>query len=121
MASNTTKSDSGAIYGQTYDVTIDGFAYTLKTVDHAKNVSGIVIKGNTGLFKGGAYVVDQEIVQVEIDAITGIDAPSQLIVFAQAFHGFASKYWMVGNLSIKSGNEAGRTYSAELKQSFASS
>jgi hypothetical protein len=116
MSSNTTKSDSGAIYGQSYDITIDGFAYVCKTVDHAKNVSGMTIKDSSGLFKGGAYVVDQEIVQVEIDAITGTDAPSQLVPFAQAFHGFASKNWLVGNLSIKSGNEQGRTYSAELKQ-----
>jgi hypothetical protein len=121
MASNTTKSDSGAIYGQTYDVTIDGFAYTFKTLDHAKNVSGIQIKGATGLFKGGAYVVEQERCSVEIDAITGINAPSQLVVFQQAFHGFAAKYWMVGNLSVKSGNETGRTYSAEIMESFASS
>lgn len=121
MSTNPTKSDSGAIYGQTYDVTIDGYAYTLKTVDHALNVSGIQIKGATGLFKGGAYVVEQERVSIEIDAISGIPAPSQLVVFAQAFHGFTSKYWMLGNLSIKSGNEAGRTYSGELMQSFASS
>lgn len=116
MASNTYKSDSGGIYGQSYDGTIDGFAYVFKTVDHAKNVSGIVIKDSAGLFKGGAYVVEQEVVQVEIDAITGIDAPSQLVPFALALHGFASKNWMVHNLSIKSGNEQGRTYSAELKE-----
>lgn len=116
MASNTYKADAGAVYGQSYSVTIDGSAYVLKTVDHAKNVSGITIKGATGLFRGGAYVVDQEVVQVEIDAITGTDAPSQLVPFAQAFHGFASKNWMVHNLSIKSGNEQGRTYSAELKE-----
>lgn len=121
MASNTYKSDSGAIYGQSYSVTIDGVAYVLKTIDHAKNVSGIVIKGATGLFAGGAYVVDQETCSVEIDAISGTDAPSQLVVFAQAFHGFASKYWMVHNLSIKSGNETGRTYTAEIKQNVASS
>lgn len=121
MASNTYKSDSGAIYGQSYDITIDGLAYVCKTVDHAKNVSGITIKTSAGLHKGGAYVVQQEVVQVEIDAITGTAAPSQLVPFAQAFHGFASKYWMVHNLSIKSGNEQGRTYSAELKENVATS
>lgn len=121
MSSNTYKSDNGAIYGQTYDATIDGYAYTLKTVDHAKNVSGIEIKGSTGLFNGGAYVVGQETLQVEIDAITGTPAPSQLVVFSLAIHGFASKYWMVHNLSIKSGNEQGRTYSAEIKESKSSS
>lgn len=121
MASNTYKTDSGAIYGQSYDVTIDGLAYVCKTVDHAKNVSGIVIKDSTGLFKGGAYVVQQEIIQVEIDAIAGTAAPSQLVPFAASFHGFASKYWMVHNLSIKSGNEQGRTYSAELKENKATS
>lgn len=116
MASNTYKADAGAVFGQSYDITVDGYAYVCKTVDHAKNVSGITIKDSTGLFKGGAYVVEQEVVQVEIDAITGTPAPSQLYPFAQAFHGFASKNWMIHNLSIKSGNEQGRTYSAELKQ-----
>ena len=116
MASNTTKADSGAIYGSTYDITIDGVAYVCKTVDHAKNVSGMIIKDSSGLFKGGAYVAEQEVVNVEIDAITGSAAPSQLYPFAQAFHGFSSKNWLVCNLSIKSGNEQGRTYSAELKE-----
>jgi hypothetical protein len=116
MSSNTYKADSGAVYGQSYDITIDGFAYVCKTLDHAKNVSGIVIKDSAGLFKGGAYLVDQEVAQVEIDAITGTDAPSQLVPFAAAFHGYSSLNWMVHNLSIKSGNEQGRTYSVELKQ-----
>lgn len=121
MASNSYKSDSGAVYGQSYDVVIDGLTYVLKTVDHSLNISGITLKDNAGLFKGGAYVAQQETLQVEIDAISGTASPSQLVVFSKAFHGFASKYWMVHNLSIKSGNEAGRTYSAELKASIAAS
>ncbi len=116
MASNTSKADSGAIYGESYDITVDGYAYVCKTVDHAKNVSGITIKDSSGLFKGGAYKVEQEMVQVEIDAITGTPPPSQLVPFAQDFHGYGSKNWMVHNLSLKSGNEQGRTYSAELKE-----
>ena len=121
MASNTYKADNGAVYGQSYSVTIDGVVYVLKTVDHSKNVSGITIKDNAGIFKGGAYVAQQETVQVEIDAIAGTAAPSQLVVFSCAFHGFSSKYWMVHNLSIKSGNEAGLTYSAEIKESYSAS
>lgn len=121
MASNNTKADSGAIYGVTYDVTIDGFAYTLKTIDHQKNVSGIEIKDSTGRYKGGAWVIDRERCQVEIDAITGTDAPSQLVRFTAAFHGFASKAWIVQSLSLKSGNEQGRTYSAEIAEYLAAS
>lgn len=121
MASNTTKSDSGAIYGATYDVTIDGYAYVLKTVSHALPVDGIEIKDSSGRFKGGAYVAGRETQSVEIDAITGTPAPSQLVVFSLAIHGFSSKYWMVHSLTIKSGNEEGRTYSAEIKQNIASS
>lgn len=118
MASNTTKSDTGAIYGATYSAIIDGVLYVLKTVDHALNVSGFTITDKNGQFSGGVYVVEPEVVQVEIDAIAGIDPPSRFVVFEKAFHGFASKYWMVHNLVIKSGNEMGRTYLAELKQSF---
>jgi len=121
MASNTYKADSGAIYGQSYSITIDGLAYILKTLSHALPVSGIEIKGATGLFAGGAYVAEQETISCEIDAITGTAAPSQLVVFSQAFHGYASKYWMVHSLTIKSGNAEGRTYSAEIKQSVAAS
>ncbi len=121
MSTNSTKSDSGAIYGATYDVTIDGYAYTLKTLDHALPTSGGEIKGPTGLYKGGADVVDRETFSGEIDAISGTPAPSQLVVFAQAFHGFTSKYWKVHSMSIKSGNESLRTYSVECKQSIASS
>ncbi len=121
MASNTYKSDNGAIFGQTYDVTIDGYAYTLKTLDHALPSSGMEIKSSVGAFKGGADVLDRETFSCEIDAITGTPAPSQLVVFAQAFHGFASKYWKVHSMSVKSGNETGRTYSAECKQSYSSS
>ena len=118
MASNTTKSDKGAIYGATYSAIIDGVLFVLKTVDHALNVSGFTITDKNGQFAGGVYVVEPEVVQVEIDAIAGIDPPSQFVPFEKAFHGFASKYWMVHNLVIKSGNEHGRTYLADLKQSF---
>lgn len=121
MASNTTKSDSGAIYGSSYDITVDGYAYVLKTVSHSLPVDGIEIKDSTGRFKGGAYVAGRETLSVEIDAITGTPPPSQLVVFSQAFHGFTSNYWMIHGLTLKSGNQEGRTYSAEIKQNIASS
>ena len=121
MASNTTKTDSGAIYGATYDVTIDGFAYVLKSVSHTLPVDGVEIKDSSGRFKGGAYVAGRETISVEIDAITGTPPPSQLIVFSLAIHGYTSKYWMVHGLTLKSGNSEGRTYSAEIKQNIASS
>lgn len=121
MASNTTKTDSGAIYGSTYDVTIDSYAYVLKTVSHSLPVSGIEIKDSSGRFKGGAYVADRETLSVEIDAITGTPPPSQLVVFSLSIHGYVSKYWMVHSLTLKSGNSEGRTYSAEIKQNIASS
>lgn len=114
MATADTLSDSGSIFGATYDVTIDGYVYTLKTADHSLPVSGGQIMDSSGKFKGGAYVRGQERLSVEIDAITGTPAPSQLVAFAQAFHGYSSKYWIVGSLQIKSGNAVSRTYSGEL-------
>ena len=118
MASNTTKSDTGAIYGATYSAIIDGVLFVLKTVDHSLGVSGFTITDKNGQFAGWVYVVEPETVQVEIDAIAGIDPPSRFVPFEKAFHGFAAKYWMIHNLVIKSGNAQGRTYLAELKQSF---
>lgn len=116
MPSSNTRSDSGAIFGATYDVTIDGAAYTLKTVDQSIPVNGEQIFTAAGLFKGGGYVLGQERLQVEIDAITGVAAPSQLVPFALSIHGFASKNWIVGNLNIRSGNAQLRTYSAEIME-----
>lgn len=113
-------SDSGAIYAQTYDITINGYAYTLKTVDHSLPVNGEAIADSTGLFKGAGYVRGQETLSCEIDAISGISAPTQLYPFAQAFHGYASKNWVVASLQIKSSNAGTRTYSAELKEYKAS-
>lgn len=121
MSSNAYKSDSGAIFGQSYDVTIDGYAYVLKSLSHSLPTEGIEIKTSAGAYKGGADVAGRETMSVEIDAISGTPAPSQLVVFSLAVHGYASKYWKVHGLTIKSGNSEGRTYSAEIKQSIASS
>lgn len=111
-----TLSDNGTIYGQTYDLTINGYSYVARTADHSLPVSGGIILDSSGKFKGGGYVRGQETLSVEIDAITGTPAPAQLTPFAQAFHGYASKYWAVHNLQIKSGNAQLRTYTAELKE-----
>lgn len=111
-----TLSDNGTIYGSTYDVTINGYSYVFKTADHSLPVNGDTIRDSSGKFKGGAYVRGQETIAVEIDAITGTPAPAQLVPFAQAFHGYSSKYWVVGNMQIKSGNAQLRTYSAEVKE-----
>jgi hypothetical protein len=116
MASSNTRSDSGAVFGATYDVTVDGYTYTLKTVDQSLPVNGEQILDATGLFKGGGYVRGQERLQVEIDAITGTPAPSQLVPFALAIHGFTSKNWIIGTLNIRSGNAQLRTYSAEIME-----
>jgi hypothetical protein len=121
MASNTYKSDSGAVFGQSYDFTLDGYSYVMKTVSHSLPTSGIEIKDSSGRFKGGADVADRETMSVEIDAVTGTPPPSQLVVFSLAIHGFTSKYWKIHGLTLKSGNSEGRTYSAEVKQSIASS
>jgi hypothetical protein len=115
MASATTLSDGGFLTG-TYDVTIDGYAYTLGTVDHDLPISQADAFTSTGVPKGGAFVRGKEKISVKIDAVTGTPAPSQLVKFQQAFHGFSAKWWVVTNLKIASANTGAqiRTYTAEL-------
>lgn len=115
-----TLSDNGRIFGQTYDVTINGYAYTLKTLDHALPVNGEQTMDSSGLFNGGGYTRGQERISVEIDAVTGTPAPAQLVPFAATLHGFSSKRWIVGSLQIRSSQTGLRTYSAELLQYYAS-
>jgi len=112
-----TLSDGGFLTGS-YDVTINGYSYTLDTVDHDLPVMQSDAKTASGLPKGGAAVKDKEKLSVKIKAITGIPAPSQLVPFALALHGYSSKYWYVGNLKIASSNEGAtiRTYTADITQ-----
>jgi hypothetical protein len=119
MATASTLSDGGFLTG-TYDITLDGYAYTLKTVDHDLPVSEAVSMASDGTFKGGASVVQQQKLSVSIDAVTGIPAPSQLVPFALAIHGFSSKNWKVTNLKIASTNSGAaiRTYNADITQHF---
>lgn len=112
-----TLSDSGLI-GGSYDVVINGFSYTLDTVDHDLPVSEAIAMNADGTFKGGVAVKGQEKLSVKISAITGIPAPSQLVPFALAIHGYAAKNWKVTNLKIASSNSGAaiRTYTADITQ-----
>lgn len=112
-----TLSDGGFVTGS-YDVTIDGYAYTLDTVDHDLPVAQADAMNADGTPKGGAFVKGKQKLAVKIKAVTGIPAPSQLVPFALALHGYASKYWVVANLKIASSNEGAsiRTYNADICQ-----
>ena len=115
MASADSLSDNGVVIGS-YDVTIDGYSYTLDTVDHDLPVTGEAVRNASGAFNGGAYVRGQEKLSVKIFAVTGTPAPSQLVRFALTIHGYASKYWFVGNRKIASSSGALRAYTADLMQ-----
>lgn len=110
-------SDGGFITGS-YDVTIDGAAYTLDTVDHDLPIAQADAMTATGLPKGGAFVRQKQKLAVKIKAITGISAPSQLVPFSLAIHGYSALYWVVTNLKIASANEGAsiRTYTADICQ-----
>ena len=112
-----TLSDGGFLIGS-YDVTIDGYAYTLDTVDHDLPVAQQDAMLASGLPKGGAFVRQKQKLAVKIKAITGIAAPSQLVPFSLALHGYSSLYWIVTNLKIASSNESAniRTYTADICQ-----
>lgn len=110
-----TLNDGGYQTGS-YDVTILGFAYTLDTIDHDLPVAQADAMKADGTPKGGAFVRQKQKLSVKIKAITGISAPAQLVPFALAVHGYASKNWTVTNLKIASSNEGAniRTYTADI-------
>lgn len=112
-----TLNDNGLV-GGSYDVTINGYSYTLDTVDHDLPVSEAVAMNADGTFKGGLSVKGQQKLSVKINAVTGTPAPSQLVAFALAIHGFSSLNWKVTNLKITSSNSGAalRTYSADITQ-----
>jgi len=112
-----TLNDNGLI-GGSYDVVIDGFAYTLDTVDHDLPVSEAVANNANGTFKGGLSVKGQQKLSVKINAMTGVQAPSQLVPFSLAIHGFAARNWKVANLKINSSNSGAalRTYTADITE-----
>lgn len=112
-----TYSDGGFQIGS-YDATIDGYAYTLDTVDHDLPVSQADAMLATGLPKGGAFVLGKQKLSAKINAISGTPAPSQLVPFSLAIHGYASKWWVVGSLKISSANDGAkiRTYQADIIQ-----
>lgn len=110
-----TLSDNGLIIGS-YAATIDGFAYTFDTVDHDLPVNEQTVAATDGTFNGGAAVRGQEKLSVKIFAVTGTPAPSQLVRFSAAIHGYASKFWKVGNLKIASSTAALRVYTADITQ-----
>lgn len=108
----------GSFLSGSYDVTIDGYAYTLDTVDHDLPVSQSDAMNANGTAKGGVFVKGKQRLAVKINAISGTPAPSQLVPFALALHGYASKNWIVTGLKISSANNGAqiRTYNAEICQ-----
>ena len=109
--------DGGVINGS-YDVVINGYAYTMDTVDQDLSVSTAKAKTAIGLPRGGAWVKEPEKVSVKITAIAGIPAPMQLVPFTFAFHGYPAKNWVVTNLKISSANTGAslRTYTGDIEQ-----
>lgn len=109
--------DGGYVTGS-YDVTIDGYSFTLDTIDHDLPVAQQDAWFANGTPKGGVFVKLKQKLSVQIKAVIGTPAPSQLVPFALAIHGYGSLYWTVTNLKIKSANEAAaiRTYAADIVQ-----
>lgn len=114
---NAVLTDNGLITGS-YDIIINGYPYTLDTVDHDLPVSEAVANNADGTFKGGASVKGQQKLSVKINAITGIPAPAQLVPFPLAIHGQASRNWKLTNLKISSANTGAalRTYTGDITE-----
>jgi hypothetical protein len=96
--------------------TINGYSYVFDKIDHEKPVGQADAMNSDGTPKGGAFVRMKEKISVTIKAITGTPVPAQMVPFALAFHGEASKNWVVTTVKITSSNEGAqiRTYTADL-------
>ena len=110
-----TLQDSGFI-NNSYSVTIDGYAYVFDTLSQDLPVKEETVNGVTGTFAGGTAVRQQEKISGKIFAVTGTPAPAQLVRFAAAFHGYASKNWKVTDLKIDSSTGGLRSYNATVTQ-----
>lgn len=99
-----------------YDVIINGYAYTLDTIDHELPVGQADAMNADGTPAGGAFVRMKEKLAVKIKAVTGTPAPEALVPFALSFHGYPSKNWVVTNRKIASSNEGAqiRTYNVDI-------
>jgi hypothetical protein len=110
MASYTTLSDKALIRGSV-SVTIDGYAYLLKTGSRSKPVVSNFEKDANGRPLVSSHVVDFQKFTGEIMAYTGTPEPSQLVPFL-----YDSKYWALGNLTLTYSTEGLRGYSCEITQ-----
>lgn len=119
MASNTTLLDGGFPIGTGSDVTIDSAAYTLVTVAHDLPVSQADAYLATGSPKGGAFVLGKQKHSVKIQAVTGVQRPSQLVPFQWTPPGVSvQSWWAITNLKINSANTGAsiREYDADIVQ-----
>ena len=116
-APNLTLSDNGFL-AATYDVVINGVAYTVKTSSHSLPVAETVASNKDGTFKGGAAVKQQEKISVVIEGQSQLRPPSQLVPFRAAFDGYAPKNWKVTNLKIDASNSGAAitTWSADITE-----
>lgn len=109
--------NDGGFVGGSFDVVINGFAYTLDTFDLDDPVSQADANKADGTPKGGLFVKGKKKCNVKIMAVTGIPSPAQLIPFAFAFDGQLLN-WTVTNRKLAAANTGAniRTYTADIVQ-----
>lgn len=110
MASATTLQDSGLLRGS-FNVTIDGYAYRLKTATRNKPVTSNFESDENGRPVASSHVATWEKISGEIMAYNGTQAPSQLFPFS-----YDSKYWAITNLTLNYATENLRSYSVEITE-----
>ncbi len=106
-------SDGGLIRGS-YNITINGLAYVLKTFDLDLPVRSENDYAETGAFAKSSHITDQQKWAVTISAIAGTAGPTQLYPFT--ISGYSNLYWAVGNLKFTGTAMGLQTWSADLLQ-----
>jgi hypothetical protein len=110
MASATTLQDKGLLRGS-FNVTIDGYSYRLKTAQRSKPSVSAFESDENGRPVASSHVATWQKISGEIMAYTGVQEPSQLYPFS-----YDSKYWAITSCTLNYATENLRSYTVELTQ-----
>lgn len=108
MASNSILADKGLVRGS-FNVTIDGYTYRLKTAQRSQPVRSAFEYDENGKPVASSHVVDFQRLSGEILAYSGVPSPSQLKPFT-----YDGAYWSIGNLTLNYATEGLRSYNVEI-------
>lgn len=114
MAVNTVFLADGGLIRGSYNITINGYSYVLKTFDLDLPVRSENDYSETGAFAKSSHITDAQKWAITISAVTGTPQPTQLFPFT--ISAYSGLYWAVGNLKLQGSAMGLQTWSGDLLQ-----